>query len=288
MAPHPILGAASRRLGPRGPRVVGVVNVTPDSFSDGGRYLDPQVAIAHGVALVEEGADWLDVGGESTRPGAQAPGVQEEQDRVLPVLEGLARAVPDVVCSVDTRRGAVARAALAAGAGVVNDVSGGRDPDLLAAGAEAGAVVVLGHLRGTPDTMQADTRFGDLTAEVLGELLASVAAAERAGVPRHHLVADPGLGFGKAPRDNPRLFGLVPRLQAEGLAVMIGASRKRFVGELTGQADPALRVHGSLGAAVAAMVRGADFLRVHDVRATIDALRVARACLDGELADVAE
>lgn len=286
-APGPAWLAPSRRLGAGAPRVVGVVNVTPDSFSDGGRFLRTEAAVAHGLALAAEGADWLDMGGESTRPGAVAPPLHEEEARVVPVLRALAAALPGLPLSIDTRRAEVARAALDAGATVVNDVSGGQDAALLELVARRGCGLVLGHLRGTPATMQAHTAYDDVVGEVERELLELAARAVAAGVPAAHLVLDPGLGFGKAPADNPRLFALVPRLRAAGFAVMIGASRKRFIGELTGRSEPAERVFGSVGAAVAAMVRGADLVRVHDVQATIETLLVARACLDGQLADVA-
>lgn len=239
------------------------------------------MAIAHGVALVAEGADWLDVGGESTRPGAMEVPVDEELRRVVPVIAGLRARLPAVPISVDTRRAAVAEAALAAGAGVVNDVSAGADPAMAPLVARAGAELVLMHMRGVPATMQQDTRYDDVVGEVCSWLAARAAAVEAAGVPRARILLDPGLGFGKAPGDNPRLVAAVPRLRALGYRVLIGASRKRFIGQLTGVAEASERVYGSVGAALAAASLGADVVRVHDVRATIQAWRVYRACLDG-------
>jgi dihydropteroate synthase len=261
-----------------GPLVQGIVNVTPDSFSDGGAYLAVASAVAHGVALWAEGADWLDVGGESTRPGADEVPAEVERARVVPVLEGLRRALPGAVLSVDTRKATVAEAALAAGASVVNDVSGFGDPAMGEVVAAAGAHWVLMHARGTPATMQHDTRYDDLEGEVIASLAAAAERAVGAGVPRDRLLLDPGLGFGKAPADNPRLVAALPRLRALGLPVLVGASRKRFIGEITGVAAPSERVHGSVGAALAAAAQGAAVVRVHDVRATVEALAVFAAC----------
>lgn len=291
--PRPSAGAATgvQPLQPRrgaGPLVVGIVNVTPDSFSDGGRFLATDAAVAHARALWAEGADWLDVGGESTRPGATPVPAEAEAARVVPVIAALHERQPDAVISVDTRRAAVARAALAAGARVVNDVSGGADPALLDAVAAAGAHVVLMHSRGEPATMQRDTHYDDLVGEVVDGLRAAVTRAVAAGIAPDRIVLDPGLGFGKAPADNPRLIAGLPAVCALGHPVLVGASRKRFIGELTGVAAPADRVHGSIGAAIAAMVRGARLLRVHDVAATIQAVDVVRACLDAGVSDVAD
>jgi dihydropteroate synthase len=260
---------------------LGIVNVTPDSFSDGGRFFSVEAAIAHGAALVAEGADWLDVGGESTRPGAEEVPVEEELRRVVPVIAGLRARLPAVPISVDTRRAVVAEAALAAGAGVINDVSACADPAMAPLVARAGAGLVLMHMRGAPATMQQDTRYADVVGEVCAWLGARAALVEAAGVPRAHILLDPGLGFGKAPGDNPRLVAAVPRLRELGYRVLIGASRKRFIGQLTGEGEASQRVHGSVGAALAAASLGADVVRVHDVRATIQAWRVYRACLDG-------
>jgi dihydropteroate synthase len=255
--------------------VMGVVNVTPDSFSDGGRFAGVEAAVAEARRLVDEGADLVDVGGESTRPGATPVDEGTELGRVVPVIEALASVV-GVPLSVDTRRGAVARAALAAGASLVNDVSGGRDPSLLAAAAAANAPLVVGHLRGEPQTMQRGIHFDALLDEVASELAARVAAARAAGVTQ--LIVDPGIGFGKTTAHNLELLGRAGELSRRlGLPVMVGPSRKRFLGELAGVDAAADRLFPSVGAAVAAALRGADFVRVHDVRAVRQALSVADA-----------
>lgn len=272
----------SRRLGEDGPLVAGILNVTPDSFSDGGRFDRVEAAVAHARELWDEGADWLDVGGESTRPGAEPVPADVEIGRVVPVIAALRTAVPDVVVSIDTQKAEVAEAALDAGATVVNDVSACADPAMAPLVAERGAWVILMHMRGDPRTMQRDTTYTDLVEEVAHHLTARVAAVTAAGVAPERIVLDPGVGFGKALGDNPALIAATQRFRALGHPVMIGASRKRFIGELTGVTAAGDRVHGSVGAALAAMLAGADLLRVHDVGATIQALRVARACLDGQ------
>lgn len=258
-------------------RLMGIVNVTPDSFSDGGRYSHAPAAIEHGLKLLHEGAGWLDVGGESTRPGAQPVSAQEEVARVVPVIEGILAARPDALVSVDTQKASVARAAIAAGARMVNDVSALEDPEMAAVCGDAGVDVVLMHKRGTPRTMQQNTAYTDLVAEIVEHLLERVARARAAGVAPERIWLDPGVGFGKASQDNPRLIAAVPELKALGYRVLIGASRKRFIGELTGVADASERVHGSVGAALAAAHLGADLLRVHDVAATYQALTVFEA-----------
>ena len=259
----------------------GIVNVTPDSFSDGGLHADPDDAVAHGVALWQEGADILDVGGESTRPGAEPVDPDTELARVLPVIQGLRALLPDAVISIDTRRARVAEAALDAGATLVNDVSGAGDPDMAALVASRGAPIVLMHMRGDPLTMQRDTTYGDLVGDVVRALAERVDAVIATGVSPDQLWLDPGIGFGKAQGDNPRLITGLARVRSLGLPVLVGASRKRFIGELTGVELPALRVHGSVAAACAAMAHGADAVRVHDVSATIQALRVFQACFGG-------
>ncbi len=261
------------------PLILGIVNVTPDSFSDGGRHATADAALRHGLQLLDEGADWLDIGGESTRPGADAVGADQECDRVLPVIERILAERPQAVVSIDTSKATVAASALAAGARVVNDVTGLADPDMAATVAERGAQLVVMHMRGTPRTMQTDTRYGDLLGEVEQFLQERVGRAVAAGIPATDIVLDPGLGFGKAPGDNPRLIAAVPRLKALGHRVLIGASRKRFVGDLTGVRAASERVHGSVGAALAAAHLGADILRVHDVAATRQALAVYRAVM---------
>lgn len=260
------------------PRVIvmGIVNVTPDSFWDGGRLADTEAAIAHGLALEAQGADWLDVGGESTRPGAAPVSEDEERARVLPVIEGLAKRTERPL-SIDTRRARVAEAALAAGARIVNAVSGLRDPELAHVCAAHGAVLVLNHMRGEPATMQREPVYDDVLREVREELLADVERAECAGVSRGRIWLDPGLGFGKHMlRHNLPLLAGLEALVATGFPVLIGASRKSFLGALSGAAV-ADRLPGSLAVATAAVLAGACGVRVHDVAETRQAVDVASA-----------
>jgi dihydropteroate synthase len=281
--PRPLRLAHGRQLTVGGRSLVmGVVNVTPDSFSDGGRFLDPSTAIAQGRRLLEEGADLLDVGGESTRPGARPVPVQVEMRRVLPVIEGLRRAT-DRPISVDTRKSGVARAALRAGADLVNDVEGLRGASMrrVVARSDAGAVVM--HMRGDPRTMQASTDYQDLRSEVFRFLAERTEEAEAAGVRRDGLVIDPGIGFGKSYEGNLDLLGHVGEFRALGYPVLIGASRKGFVGAALGGAPLAERLEGSIACAVAAALRGTEILRVHDVAPTVRALRVADAIRTGRL-----
>jgi dihydropteroate synthase len=262
--------------------VMGVVNVTPDSFSDGGRYLRAEAAIAHGVALAEAGADLLDVGGESTRPGSQPVGAEEELARVLPVIEGL-RARTAVPLSVDTTKAGVARAALKAGAHLINDITGfGSDPELPGVVAEAGAACCLMHIQGTPATMQQAPRYDDVVDEVLAYLEDAVARAVAAGVPRGRILLDPGIGFGKTFDHNLYLLRRLGELRVLGLPLLVGTSRKGFLGKLTGGKPAAERLAATLGsiAAVAAL-GGAEVVRVHDVAEARDALAVADALRQG-------
>ncbi|MDQ6925024.1 MAG: dihydropteroate synthase [Candidatus Eremiobacteraeota bacterium] len=265
------------------PFVVGVLNVTPDSFSDGGRYDDLARAVARADALVSEGADMLDVGGESTRPH-NLGGITaiEERARVVPVIAAIRRAHPSLSISVDTVKADVARAALDAGADVVNDVSALRlDPALGAVCAEWGAGVVLMHSRGSVADMAtyAHASYRDVVGEVAAELRDALGRADAAGIPREAIVLDPGVGFAKRTADSVAVLAGLPQLAALGRPLLVGASRKRFVGELSGVADPELRVSGSVGAHVAALARGARLFRVHDVRAHREALDVAWAVL---------
>ena len=267
------------------PFVFGIVNVTPDSFSDGGLFFGAQAAVEQAERLLDEGADGVDVGGESTRPHNAGPvPADEEAARVVPVVRALRERRPDAIISVDTVKGAVARAALAAGADVVNDVSGLRlDATLGAACAEVGAALVLMHSRGTVADMAtyAHAQYASVVDEVADELRAALARAEAAGVEPSRIVLDPGLGFAKRAEHSLAVLRGLPRLVALGRPVLAGASRKRFVGELSGVAEPAARVHGSIGAHVAALARGARLFRVHDVRAHREALDVAWAVVHG-------
>lgn len=255
---------------------MGVVNVTPDSFSDGGRFLDPEVAVAHGLQLVEEGAAILDIGGESTRPGATPVPEEEEWRRIGPVIEGLA-ARAGIPLSVDTSHAGVARRALAAGADVVNDVDALSDPTMRTVVAETGAAAVLMHRRGNPSTMQQHTGYRDLRAEVLGALRASAEAAETAGVDHSRILLDPGLGFAKTAAQSLELLTHVRELRGLGYPVVVGASRKSFLAPLGAGDHPADRLEGSLAAAVIAALAGAEVVRAHDVAATVRAVAVADA-----------
>lgn len=258
------------------PRIMAIVNVTPDSFSDGGERLEPAQAIDDGLRFVAEGADIVDVGGESTRPGSRSVDAGEELGRVLPVVEGLARR--GVVVSVDTRRAAVARACLDAGARIVNDVSALRDdPELLPLVAARGAPVVLMHHAGRAEDGYAVPAYGDVVEEVRRFLLGRARACEAAGVPRHRIAFDPGLGFGKSVEDNVALIAGAGRLADAGHAVLVGASRKSFIGRLTGIDEPRRRDPASVWLAVEAIRRGAAIVRVHDVAGTRQALAVCRA-----------
>jgi dihydropteroate synthase len=266
------------------PLVMGVLNVTPDSFSDGGVHFacdaHPAEAIAAGRALAVAGADLVDVGGESTRPGAEPVGVDEELARVVPVVEGLAG--DGVVVSVDTTKAVVARAAVEAGASMVNDVSAGTmDEALLPTVAELGVPYVLMHMQGTPRTMQADPRYEDVVGEVYDFLAAQLAQLDALGVARERVVVDPGIGFGKRLEHNLALLRRLREFTSLGRPILIGASRKSFVGQLTGTEDPTDRLEGSLAAAALAVASGARVLRVHDVAATARAVAVAHAITTG-------
>jgi dihydropteroate synthase len=254
------------------PQVMGVLNVTPDSFSDGGEFLALEAALAQGRALLEAGAVVLDVGGESTRPGAAPVPPSQEQARVVPVIEALRQAHPEAVISIDTRRAAVAEAALAAGADLVNDVSGLADPGMIAVCAARSAPLILGHIQGLPETMQEDPSYEDVVNEVCSALEAGAARARAAGV---EVLVDPGIGFGKTTEHNLALLASVSRLRDLG-PVVIGVSRKSLLGTLTGRPVDE-RLAGGLGAAVAVALAGASLIRTHDVAETCDALRVAWA-----------
>lgn len=269
----PQLNCHGRLLALDRPRVMGIVNVTPDSFSDGGAHADAEAAIAHGLRLVEEGADLLDVGGESTRPGAQAVSPEEELRRVLPVIEGLAARVA-VPISVDTRRAQVMRAAVAVGAGMINDVQALRGEGALEAAAELGVPVVLMHMQGQPRDMQDAPHYDDVVGEVHRFLAERIFACEMAGIERRRIVVDPGFGFGKTTAHNLQLLARLRRFTELGVPVLAGLSRKRSIGELTGREDPHARVAGSVAAHLVAAQNGAMLLRVHDVAATVDALKV--------------
>jgi dihydropteroate synthase len=256
--------------------LMGVVNVTPDSFSDGGLYLDADKAIAHGIELAEEGAAILDVGGESTRPGAEPVDADEELRRVLPVLEGLAGIGAQL--SIDTSKAAVASEALRAGATLVNDVTALRGDDRMAeVVAASGATCCLMHMLGEPRTMQDDPRYDDVVSDVKAFLEARMRFAVQRGIEEARIILDPGIGFGKTLEHNLELLRRLDELVALGRPVLVGASRKTFIGRITGRADPLDRVAGSVAINVLAYERGARLFRVHDVAPTKDALAVAAA-----------
>ena len=257
-------------------RVMGIVNVTPDSFSDGGRHATTDAAVAHALRLVEEGADVLDVGGESTRPGAEAVSLEEELQRVVPVIERLARET-DVPLSVDTSKPEVMRAAVEAGAGMVNDVRALSEPGAMEAASVLGVPVVLMHMKGEPRSMQEAPTYDDVVGDVHRFLAERIFAAEMAGIDKKRIVVDPGFGFGKTREHNLLLLSHLDRFVELGVPVLAGLSRKRLIGELTGRDVPADRVHGSVAAHLVASQRGARLVRVHDVAATVDALKVWEA-----------
>jgi dihydropteroate synthase len=273
---EPQLDCAGRILRLDVPRVVGIVNATPDSFSDGGEHASLEAAVAHGLKLAQEGADVLDVGGESTRPGAEEVAVEEELRRVIPVIERLARET-SLPISVDTSKPEVMRAAVDAGAGMVNDVYGLRREGALEAAADLGVPVVLMHMLGEPRSMQDAPAYDDVVADVHRFLAERIFAAEMAGIPKQRVVVDPGFGFGKTLEHNLALLARLERFTDLGVPVLAGLSRKKSIGALTGRQDPRARVHGSVAAHLVAAQRGARLLRVHDVAATVDALKVWNA-----------
>jgi dihydropteroate synthase len=257
------------------PAVMAVLNVTPDSFSDGGRYGCADAAIAQGLQLAEEGAAVIDVGGESTRPGATPVDAAEEMRRVLPVIEGLAGRLA-IPVSVDTSKPEVMRAAVAAGAGLINDVRALEAPGALQAAAASGAAVCLMHMRGEPRTMQDAPHYDDVVAEVRSYLVARVEACRRAGIDADRICVDPGIGFGKRPEHNLALLAALERLADPGIAVLVGVSRKSLVGIITGRPASG-RLAGSVAFAALAVMHGAAIVRAHDVAATVDAVKVASA-----------
>jgi len=257
---------------------MGVVNVTPDSFSDGGRFLDAERAIEHARELIAEGAEVIDVGGESTRPGADAVSAEEELARVVPVLEGLRGA--EAAISIDTSKRAVAEAALDAGAAIVNDVTALRsDPELASLCADRDCGVVLMHMLGSPRTMQEAPVYDDVVEDVKAFLAERVEASVAAGIDESRISVDPGIGFGKTLEHNLELLNRLGELRSLGLPICIGTSRKSFIGKITGR-ETGERLGGTVATNVLALARGAEVFRVHDVRATRDALRVAAAVLE--------
>ncbi|MGY6555962.1 MAG: dihydropteroate synthase [Wenzhouxiangella sp.] len=276
------LGQSIQRARSEGrPLLMGVVNVTPDSFSDGGLFLDPALALAHALALVGQGADMLDIGGESTRPGAEPVGETEELARVIPVIEAL-RARTDTPISIDTSKPAVMRAAVAAGANMINDVCALQTPGAAEAAAQLNVPVCLMHMQGQPRTMQQAPVYADVVEELLAFFRARIEACLAAGLRREQLVVDPGFGFGKTLEHNLVLLAALGRFSELDLPVLAGLSRKSMLGAITGRERPEQRVAASLAAALLAGERGAAIIRVHDVAETRDALMVWQAVRDAE------
>lgn len=262
-----------------GPRIMGIVNVTPDSFSDGGQHSTSDAGASRGLKLSVEGAHILDVGGESTRPGSNAVSVDEELSRVIPAVKHLSEA--GHVVSIDTRKPVVMREAVRAGAVIINDVSAlQHDPDSLRTVAELKVPVVLMHAQGDPRTMQLNPHYDDVALDVYDQLEQRVLACIQAGIPRSHIAIDPGIGFGKTFRHNLELLNQLTLFHGLGVVLLVGLSRKGFIGALTGEKNAGNRVHGSVGGAVQAALNGVHILRVHDVKATVEALAVAGATMD--------
>ncbi len=274
------LRCGSKNLDLNAPVVMGVLNVTPDSFSDGGRFVELRAAVDHARMMVDEGAAIIDVGGESTRPGAAPVETQEELRRVVPVIEHVAR-LP-VIVSVDTSKPAVMRAAASAGASLINDVRALTEDGALEAAVETGCGVCLMHMQGEPRTMQKEPRYRDVTGEIRASLEARVEACVAAGIPRERIAIDPGFGFGKTAAHNLELLRRLTELTSGPQPVLVGLSRKSLVGTILGR-NGADRLHGSLALAAVAVLQGARIVRAHDVAATVDAVKVANAVRTGEV-----
>ncbi|WP_439544376.1 dihydropteroate synthase [Hyphomicrobium sp.] len=269
------------------PRLMGIVNVTPDSFSDGGRHNSTEAAIAHGLSLAEEGADILDVGGESTRPGSDTVSLDDELRRVIPVIEGL-RAKTDKLISIDTRKSEVMRRAADAGADILNDVSAlTHDPAALEVAAESGLPVMLMHAQGDPKTMNDDPQYSDVVLDVFDFLEQRIRACIAAGIPKSRLIADPGIGFGKHLHHNVAVLAAMSLYHGLGVPVLLGASRKKLIGQISNVEDPRRRVAGSIAAALHSISQGVQLVRVHDVADTRQAVDVWEAAQAGSEARLA-
>ena len=272
--PHIVLDPASHTL------VMGVINTTPDSFSDGGKHLDPEVAVAAGLEMLEAGADIIDVGGESTRPGSLYVEEEEEIQRSVLVIQGISRSKPEAVISIDTRRRRVAEAAVAAGAQIINDVSGFRDdPTLIDFAREAGIGLVVMHMLGTPKTMQTEIRYASFPGDIYSFFQERIEVLEEAGIAPEKIVIDPGIGFGKTFDQNLTLINRLDFLKPLGKAILVGPSRKAFLGKILEEPVAAMRDIGTLGVISAAVLRGASIVRVHHVPSTVQVCRVADAVL---------
>ncbi len=273
-----LLNCAGKNLDLSRPCVMGILNITPDSFSDGGDFLPLDAALAQARRMVAEGADIIDVGGESTRPGARPVSTQEEMDRVVPLIQQFAEEL-SVPISIDTSKADVMREAVASGAGLVNDVCALQEEGALAAAVETSVPICLMHTKGKPRTMQDEPRYDDVTLEVKQFLSQRVAACEVAGIPKERLLLDPGFGFGKTLEQNLRLLRELGKFSDLEIPLLVGISRKSMIGALLGEAPVAQRLYGSLAAAVMAAEKGAAIIRVHDVKPTADALRVVTAVM---------
>ena len=261
--------------------VMGVLNVTPDSFSDGGLFFDADRAVQHAMEMFHEGADIIDIGGESTRPGAAEVTESEEIDRVVPVIERLAKAIT-IPISVDTRKAGVAAAALEAGACIVNDVSGlAAEPQIAGVAAKYGAGLIVMHMKGTPQTMQLKPSYQDVMAEIIGDLRRSIAIAKKAGLPERNIIVDPGIGFGKNVEHNLEILNRLEGLSVLKRPVCVGTSRKSFIGKLLGIDNPAERLSGTLATCAIAIMKGARLLRVHDVKEAFEVARMTDSVLRG-------
>lgn len=271
-----LLRCGSHTLDLTTPVVMGILNVTPDSFSDGGKFTAHARAVEHALAMIAAGAGLIDVGGESTRPGAAAVDAEEEMRRVVPIVEALSRHAPAIPISVDTSKAAVIRASVQAGAAMINDVRALRDDGALQAAAQTSAAVCLMHMQGEPRTMQGDPRYADVVAEVRDFLAERIAACEAAGIARDRIVADPGIGFGKRLEHNLKLLAALPELATLRVPLLVGVSRKSMFATLLGRPVDE-RMAGGVAVAVTSMLAGARLLRVHDVAETVDAVKVVTA-----------
>jgi len=262
--------------------VMGILNVTPDSFSDGGDFMNPDTAVAHALEMAAQGADIIDIGGESSRPGASPVSEADEIRRTVPIITRI-RERSDIPLSIDTMKAGVAAEAIAAGADIINDVSGlEADAQMVAVASKTRAGVVLMHMKGTPQTMQICPVYEDVVAEVCDYLMSRIDFAVQHGVGRDHIIVDPGIGFGKTLKHNLALLRGLPALAAQAGPLMVGASRKRFIGQITGRENPEERLAGSLGAAAWAIANGAHILRVHDVLDTCDVCRMLDTFISGD------
>ena len=260
------------------PHIMGVVNVTPDSFSDGGDFIDPHKAIEHGLKLLAEGADILDIGGESTRPGAQAVTPEQEQQRVLPVIEGLKKIVPECVISVDTRHSDTMQKSIELGADIINDISAlTHDAHSVGVVSKAQVPVILMHMKGTPETMQGKPKYEDVVEEIYDYLKARIDACEKRSIARHNIIIDPGIGFGKTLEDNLKILKNLDKFQNLGAAVLLGASRKSFIEKICFETPVDQRLAGSIAAAIKGLQQGVQIFRVHDVAETKQAFTVWQA-----------